>query len=184
MKRLIILLLIINSCSAPKELVHDPYSVINDFLKDTSGLKVVSKPLTTIAEVSVIKTEFLSKQESKIKLIAKELKEPDVESIRQQFERGQGFNTMPLMKYGYEIIPKSVLNIKSVNDSLTWKSINAQFGNDIVSFDMPIFNKKGDRAYLKVEFICGIKCGKGQTVILNKENEKWTISNIGSIWVN
>jgi len=38
--------------------------------------------------------------------------------------------------------------------------------------------------YLRLEYICGPKCGKGQTVFLNKENGKWIISDFGTIWIN
>src|SRR5688572_29206790 len=80
-----------------------------------------------------------------------------------------------------------MLSQKNENKSLEWD--NARLGfrlenrNDWYVFSVPLFSRDKQKAVMMVRQLCKGLCGTGWTLLLTKENNKWT-SEKGLSWIH
>lgn len=54
----------------------------------------------------------------------------------------------------------------------------------VISFSRVFMNSDKTKALLYYEFICGGKCGKGEIILIQYINERWTIKNVLQLWIS
>jgi len=54
----------------------------------------------------------------------------------------------------------------------------------VISFSRVYMNNNKTKGLLYYEFMCGGKCGKGEIILVQYMNERWTINNIIQLWIS
>jgi hypothetical protein len=138
-------------------------------------IKITPKAVGVVTEIPILGPNLLGDEKRRIKFIAERLGEKDIQFIEQQFKDGKKLNTNELKSFGFKIVAKEKLNLQTIKDENVWKLIEQEFGKDIVTFEMPVFNRDYNKAYLWIEYLCGLDCGTSREVILSKNDDKWII---------
>lgn len=54
----------------------------------------------------------------------------------------------------------------------------------VISFSRVYMNNDKTKGLLYYEFMCGGKCGKGEIILVQYINERWTIKNVIQLWIS
>jgi hypothetical protein len=54
----------------------------------------------------------------------------------------------------------------------------------VISFSRVFMNSDQTKGLLYYEFMCGGKCGKGEIILVQYINERWTIKNVIQLWIS
>ncbi len=80
-----------------------------------------------------------------------------------------------------------MLNQKIENTNFQWNNTRLEFDSnntkDWYVFSVPLFSKDKMKAVMMVQHLCEGLCGQGWTLLLTKEDDKWT-SQKGSSWIH
>lgn len=74
---------------------------------------------------------------------------------------------------------------KELNNEFKWDNnrleLNSSKGDKWYSFSVPLFSKDRTKAVMMIRELCPGLCGRGWTLLLTKDNKKWT-SEMGQTW--
>jgi len=184
MKKIILILIILLSISCKQTEKNKDFEKIElnekfklDFLSqilsDSTDYKLLKKPNRFISNYFDLSPQFEndSLKISHSEYISQVLEINDIDFIKGQIEQNESFDYDKLGDYGFNILDAKGLIEKGITYTkiLEYTEKKENYGFLIIS--VPIFNKDLNRAYIRL-YDFG-----GETIIFEKINGKWEITN-------
>ena len=178
-----ILLLTVISCSNLRDRdtveIIDPIEFLSFVLTDTIDLNLVPDGYKIISDISILPPPVMPAGKFSDFLITI-LTETDTLFIKDQLKQTNNFRTNKLEEHDFTIIKISEIPPET---GIDWDYISDNYGEGIMTVDRPIFNKSYTKAYIRVGYLCGLHCGSGKELILEKIGDKWSIKEITGTWI-
>ena len=178
-----ILLLTVISCSNLRDRdtveIIDPIEFLSFVLTDTIDLNLVPDGYKIISDISILPPPVMPAGKFSDFLITI-LAETDTLFIKDQLKQSNNFRTDKLEEHDFTIIKISEIPPET---GIDWDYISDNYGEGIMTVDRPIFNKSYTKAYIRVGYLCGLHCGSGKELILEKIGDKWSIKEITGTWI-
>ena len=178
-----ILLLTVISCSNLRDRdtveIIDPIEFLSFVLTDTIDLNLVPEGYKIISDISILPPPVMPAGKFSDFLITI-LTETDTLFIKDQLKQTNNFRTNKLEEHDFTIIKISEIPPET---GIDWDYISDNYGEGIMTVDRPIFNKSYTKAYIRVGYLCGLHCGSGKELILEKIGDKWSIKEITGTWI-
>jgi hypothetical protein len=80
--------------------------------------------------------------------------------------------------------PGNVIRKGETTEDQVGKAVDEAFRTGLFTFSEIVFDKEHRHAGLSYSFVCGMLCGHGNTVILEKIKDKWKISKRCAGWIS
>lgn len=179
----IVLSILLISCDKNDQhkTLSEKYQVIQTLLTNTTNHK---NHHAYLSDIDLLGPSTSSIGKSYSNYLSEILSEKDTFFIKQQLKESTTFKTDSLVFYGIEILKISDIQTnKSSRDSL-WKSMRNKNINGFYSYSQPIFNTNQTLAFIRYGYFCGLNCGNGQELLLEKINGKWKIKTELLFWIN
>lgn len=82
------------------------------------------------------------------------------------------------------LIKKAVDDGDQVSDDLVQGAIKKAYSTGLFKLSEIIFDKTHHHAIVSYSFVCGMLCGDGGVLVLEKHGDKWTVSKTCGSWVS
>ena len=118
--------------------------------------------------------------ESYVSYVSRILSEKDTLCIGSQLQLRNRFTTTGMENFGY-----TVVNLENdVRTGTFWETFHEEYGEGFLTVSMPVFDCNRIRAFIRLGFVCGGKCGGGEDIVLEQINGRWVLREKVHGWVS